>query len=111
MCLDFALPEHRKSPVGASLLAKAVGQLASKLDVPTSSRASSLPQLIAQPRLATGCFCGEGACSRSTAQQSPSVSGWKENVGLLRSPAGASSLATTAVSSQQSAVSSQQSAD
>ncbi|MBA1377464.1 hypothetical protein FHK92_06475 [Pseudomonas brassicacearum subsp. neoaurantiaca] len=33
-----------KSIVGASLLAKAVGQLASMSDVPPSSRAGSLPQ-------------------------------------------------------------------
>ncbi|SCY94163.1 hypothetical protein SAMN03159391_03952 [Pseudomonas sp. NFACC37-1] len=35
---------HRSSNVGAGLLAKAVGQLASMLNGPPSSRASSLPQ-------------------------------------------------------------------
>ncbi|MBA1377176.1 hypothetical protein FHK92_04990 [Pseudomonas brassicacearum subsp. neoaurantiaca] len=34
----------RSSPVGASLLAKAVGQLAASFAVPPSSRAGSLPQ-------------------------------------------------------------------
>ncbi|AUO44454.1 hypothetical protein C1C98_02865 [Pseudomonas ogarae] len=41
-----ARPENTsKKNVGASLLAMAVDQLASALDVPPSSRASSLPQL------------------------------------------------------------------
>ncbi|KAB0526902.1 hypothetical protein F7R20_10995 [Pseudomonas brassicacearum subsp. brassicacearum] len=35
---------HRQAPVGASLLAIAVAQFASMLDVPPSSRAGSLPQ-------------------------------------------------------------------
>jgi len=37
---------HRHSPVGASLLAIAVGQLAAMVNVPSSSRASSAPTLI-----------------------------------------------------------------
>ncbi|TNF83996.1 hypothetical protein FGE05_07280 [Pseudomonas sp. ICMP22404] len=37
-------PEGRNSPVGASLLAIAVGQLASVLTDPPPSRAGSLPQ-------------------------------------------------------------------
>ena len=35
-----------KTRVGASLLAKAVGQAMNRLSVPTPSRAGSLPQLI-----------------------------------------------------------------
>ncbi|CAI8707588.1 hypothetical protein CVG87_22075 [Pseudomonas sp. WCS365] len=38
------MPVHHRSPVGASLLSKAVGQLASMLDVLPPSRAGSLPQ-------------------------------------------------------------------
>ncbi|NWL18119.1 hypothetical protein DM828_02080, partial [Pseudomonas umsongensis] len=41
-------------PVGASLLAKAVGQLASLLDVPPSSRASPLPHFDWWPNLDLG---------------------------------------------------------
>ncbi|TNB83323.1 hypothetical protein FHJ31_16940 [Pseudomonas sp. Fig-3] len=37
-------PRSNTSPVGASLLAIAEGQLAGMLNVPPSSRASSLPQ-------------------------------------------------------------------
>ncbi|MCE6979669.1 hypothetical protein EI534_20270 [Pseudomonas frederiksbergensis] len=42
-----------KAPVGASLLAMAAGQAMSVLDVPASSRASSLPQ---GSRLTGGCL-------------------------------------------------------
>ncbi|MFL6966485.1 hypothetical protein ACJ6X8_09620, partial [Pseudomonas alvandae] len=46
--MGSAMPAKFKSPpqipVGASLLAKVVGQLASMPDVPTHSRASSFPQ-------------------------------------------------------------------
>ncbi|CAH0296867.1 hypothetical protein SRABI06_04414 [Pseudomonas brassicacearum] len=57
---------HRKSFVGASLLAKAVGQLASMLDVLAPSRASSPPQYFetASEFLPTANPLWERACSR-----------------------------------------------
>jgi hypothetical protein len=46
--------------------------------------------------------CGEGACSRSAAQQSQMLNPRDlKNLGLLRNPAGASSLATEALSNPQ----------
>ncbi|SEE78096.1 hypothetical protein SAMN04490188_5689 [Pseudomonas kilonensis] len=42
----LVLGGDRVSPVGAGLLAKAVGRFVVMLDVPASSRASSLPQVI-----------------------------------------------------------------
>jgi len=54
-------------PAGASLLAMAVGQLARMLDVPTSSRASSLPHWICGRLRFPGdsnLLCGSKACSR-----------------------------------------------
>ncbi len=45
-CEEHQSSVHRRSIVGASLLAKAVGQLASVLNMPPPSRASSLPHWI-----------------------------------------------------------------
>ncbi len=56
------------NPVGAGLLAKAVGQLASLLDVPTPSRASPLPQwrcVRSQDPCPTHKPCGSGLARES----------------------------------------------
>ncbi|KAB0513138.1 hypothetical protein F7R05_13830 [Pseudomonas koreensis] len=65
--------KHRRSPVGASLLAKAVCQSPTMLNVMASSRAGSLPQgpvlssqvRVAPRALAANCSTGS-TCLRSS---------------------------------------------